>query len=145
MAQWPEKGTGIRLPLNGNLDSFYIYNSCPLPIYHRKNILLCSRTTQEVLITSTRISFNQCVPLYMYFRDTQVFCFLVVGFFFKLLLVQGLLTLCFSCSSHFSLFGSLFPYLRVNELLISLEPFKSLTVYNCSRLTVLFPVKTGDA
>lgn len=51
MAQWPEKGTGIRLLLNENLDSFYIYNSCPLPIYHGKNIIICSNTTQEEQIT----------------------------------------------------------------------------------------------
>lgn len=31
MAQWPEKGTGIRLLPNENLDSFYFYRSRRLP------------------------------------------------------------------------------------------------------------------
>lgn len=64
MAQWPEKGIGIRLLPNENLDSFYIYYSCPLPIYYGKNTLYVPlHNTQDHYSSHSRISSNQCALL----------------------------------------------------------------------------------
>lgn len=88
----------------------------------------------------TQISFNQCALLY--FLDTLVFWINAGSRIIKSTV------LCFSCSFHFSLSRTLFSSLCViTKWAIDLShvAFKGLTVYNCSRPTVQFSVKTLGA